>query len=227
MNMSYRKVEFTPEIIFLLNNYVQNKWPLLLWQSFSRHDPREATILEVNTQKKSIVVSPTNNTSILDPNAVLYCHGKEKMMVFKTLNMGLERGVLSVGLPNDIRLQELRANQRYEMYSNKKAFISVTVSSHYESKESSYVLRLNDISTTGASIRTHSSNTKHFSIGMNIKVTQIGSDFIHGGMSATVLDIRPVEAKAPTEVQLYRIGLKFERPIEFYMYYLTKTLQQF
>jgi hypothetical protein len=224
MDVSYRKVEFTEEIVLLLHSYVQKQWPILLWQAHAKQNARHGIITEFVPAKKSIKLSFTDGLSDMDFKQTLYCKGEEKKIVFKTLSIANDHNSVKVTVPNDLRLQELRTNKRYEMFSNKNAFLTVTIPSHYDSKESSFVFKLHDISEDGCSILMHSSKLKFFKEGDVLKVTQIGSDIVYIPFSATIMHIAPVKGKGQSDVLLYKVGVNFEQALFFYNYYLTRHL---
>ena len=66
MDVSYRKVEFTEEIVLLLNNYVQQQWPILMWQAHAKKAARHGIITEFFPAKKSIKLSFTDGVRCLD-----------------------------------------------------------------------------------------------------------------------------------------------------------------
>jgi hypothetical protein len=224
MDVSYRKVEFTEEIVLLLQNYVQKQWPILLWQAHAKQAARNGMISEFNPATKSIRLSFADGVSGLDFKQTLYCKGEAKKIVFKTQSIGNDHNSVKVNVPNDLRLQEMRTNKRYEMFSNKNALLTVTIPSHYDSKESSFVFKLHDISEDGCSILMHSSKLKFFKVADILKVTQIGSDVVYIPFSATIMHIAPVKGKGQSDVQLYKVGLNFEQALFFYNYYLTRYL---
>lgn len=225
MDLDYRKVEFSEEIIHLLDAYVQNKWPLLLWQSHARSEARDAIVTQFDTPTKCISVTLNTHGMGLNFNAPIYCKGENKKLVFKSHNLSGQGNNLKIVVPDDARLLELRSNQRYEMFSNKKAFITVAVSSHYESKESSFVFKLNEISQAGCSVIMSSVNLKHFHVGDSLKLQQIGSDFVHGLVTAKVKYVQPLKGQGQTEIQLFKVGIRFDKKISFANYYLTKNLE--
>lgn len=225
MDVDYRKVEFSEEIIHLLDAYVQNKWPLLLWQSHARSEARNAIVTDFDIPTKSISVTLNTQGMKLNLSQPIYCRGDEKKMVFKSMNLTGQGNTLKISLPEDIRLYEGRSNQRYPMFANKKAFITVAVSSHYESKESSFVFKLNEISQAGCSVVMSSGNLVHFQVGSSLKLLQVGSDFVHGLVSAKVKYLQPMASKGQTEIQLYKVGIRFDKKISFANYYLTKNLE--
>lgn len=225
MDVDYRKVEFTEEIIHLLDAYVQNKWPLLLWQSHARNEARNAIVSDFDIPTKSISVTLNTQGMGLNFSQPLYCKGDEKRMVFKSINITGQGNNLKITVPDDIRLYESRSNHRYPMFSNKKAFITVAVSSHYESKESSFVFKLNEISQSGCSVIMSSGNLIHFQVGSALKLLQVGSDFVNGLVTAKVKYLQPLASKGQTEIQLYKVGIRFDKKISFSNYYLTKNLE--
>lgn len=225
MELAYRKVEFNEEIIQLLQTYVQNKWTLLLWQSHERNSARHVHVLSVNAPRKQIQVSFNGPSPKLDAAKNIYCHGEEKKLVFKTLSV--DTGVNpTLQIQEELRLVELRKNARFDMFANKNAFMTLMVLSHYESKETSFVLKMNDISVLGASVITHSRNLMHFTVGQQVKVTQIGSDVANFPIDAEVMHIMPIRPNpGKTEVQLYKVGLRFTKKINFYSFFLTRHLE--
>ena len=225
MDVDYRKVEISEEIIHLLDAYVQNKWPLLLWQSHARSEARKAIITEFDIPSKCLSVTLNTQGMGLNFSQPIYCKGDEKKMVFKSINMTGQGNHLKLTLPDDVRLYESRSNQRYPMFANKKAFITVAISSHYESKESSFIFKLNEISQAGCSVIMNSGNLMHFQVGSSLKLLQIGSDFVHGVVTAKVKYLQPMASKGQTEIQLYKVGIRFDKKISFTNYYLTKNLE--
>lgn len=225
MDVDYRKVEFSEEIIHLLDAYVQNKWPLLLWQTHARSEARNGVITSFDISGKTISVSINTQGMALNFTQPIFCKGDEKKMVFKSLNMTGQGNNLKISIPDEVRLFEGRSNQRYQMFANKKAFVTMAVSSHYESKESSFVFKLNEISQAGCSVIMSSGNLVHFQVGSSLKLLQIGSDFVHGLITAKVKYLQPLGSKGQTEIQLYKVGIRFDKKISFANYYLTKNLE--
>ncbi|MBA2406219.1 MAG: PilZ domain-containing protein [Bdellovibrionales bacterium] len=225
METSYRKAQFDEEMILLLNDYVHHEWPILLWQAHAKKESRPGIMIEFQPTKKTIRLSFKQGVQGIDINKPLYCKGDEKKIVFKSFSFGNDHNSIKLGIPNDVRLQEHRTNKRYDMTSNKNAFITFSILSHYQSKASSFVLKLKDISENGCSVLMHSSNLKNFKEGDNLKVTQIGSDQVYIPFNATIRHIVPVKTKSQVEVQLYKVGLKFEQSLFFYNYYLTRHLE--
>lgn len=214
MELDYRKVEFSDEIILLLNAYVQNKWALLLWQSHARSEARRAVVTSFCSKTKMISVSLNSNGMSLNMNQPIYCKGEEKQLVFKSSNLTGQGSDLKIKVPDDVRLYEERDAIRYPMYSNKKAFITV------DCNGSSYILKLNDISRTGCSVLVGASSINKLTVGGKITIKQIGSDFCHGIVSGSFMHL----AQMPGG-QLYKLGIQFDHQIGFANYYLTKTLE--
>lgn len=225
MEQLFRKVEFNEEVILLLNNYVQNKWPLIIWQTDARHAAREAIITDINIPQKQISVVVSDHQHKLDLKKVIFCKGDEKKLVFKSFHQGENGSQLTLQIPDDIRLHESRLDPRFDLFTNKKAFMTVSMMSHYESKESSFVLKMIDVSTKGCSLVMHSTNLKHFREGEKVKVTQIGSDIVNIPFEATITHIFPIKSKGTGSIQLYKLGLSFSKKIVFYNYFLTRHLE--
>lgn len=214
MELDYRKVEFSEEIILLLDAYVQNKWPLLLWQSHARSEARKAVVTNFCKVSKMISVSLNSHGMGLNMGKPIYCKGEEKKLIFKSSDLTGQGSDLKIKVPDDVRLYEEREVTRYPMYSNKKAFITV------ESGGTPFILKLNDISRTGCSVIVGASSIDKLSVGSSIVVKQIGSDFCYGLVSGTFKYLEQMPGG-----QLYKLGIRFDHQIGFANYYLTKTLE--
>ena len=225
MIANYRQVTFSEEVVLLLNTYVQKQWPVLLWQAHAKHAAKHGTVSDFHVVKKSIKVTFEDGITGLDLKQPVYCKGDEKKMVFKSFGIGNDHNSVKIGIPTDVRLVELRTVKRYDMSANKNAFLTVSILSHYDSKASSFVFKIQDISENGCSLMMHSSNLKFFREGDNLKVTQIGSDIVYIPFSAKIMHIQPIAKKGQAEVQLYKVGLQFEQALFFYNYYLTRHLE--
>jgi hypothetical protein len=225
MNLSYRQEDFSNEVVLLLQEIVKTKQSLLLWQAHAKNKAQEGMAVDLTATKKMLEVSFKHNLPELDFKKPLYCKGEQKQIVFKSLSFECERKNLRLTIPNDIRLEELRAAKRFEVYNNKKAFITVNITSHYESKVSSYIFKLNEVSEYGCSVVMHSSSLKQFHVGDNLKLTAIGSDVVYIPLKAQIKYITPMGRKGQAEVQLYKVGMQFEDTLNFYSYYLTRHLK--
>lgn len=225
MEQLFRKVEFNEEIILLLNNYVQNKWPLLLWQSEARNAARHGIISDFHIPQKQIQIVLSDQQHRMNGKESIYCKGDEKKLVFKSEHHLASGPLLTLRIPDDIRLQETRTDPRYDLFANKKAFLTVAVMSHYESKESSFVLKMIDVSTMGCSVVMHTTNLKHFREGEKVKVTQVGSDIVNIPFEATIKHICPIKSKGAGSIQLYKVGMSFSHRINFYNYFITRHLE--
>jgi hypothetical protein len=225
MNLSYRQEDFSNEVVLLLQKIVKSKQPLLLWQAHAKSKAQAGIAIDLDTTKKTLDLSFSKQMSELDLTQPIYCKGDQKQIVFKSTSFECERSNLRLTIPNDIRLQELREAKRFEVYNNKKAFITVTIPSHYESKVSSYIFKLNEVSEYGCSVLMHSSSLKQFHVGDNLKLTAIGSDVVYIPFKAQIKYITPMGQKGQAEVQLYKVGMQFEDKLNFYSYYLTRHLK--
>lgn len=225
MIATYRQVAFTEEeVVLLLNIYVQQKLPILLWQAHAKQHAKHGIVTDFQVVKKCMKVTFSERIASLDIKQPVYCKGDERKMVFKSFSIGSDHNSVKIGTPSDVRLEELRTVKRFDLSSNKNAFMTVSILSHYESKESSFVFKLQDIAENGCGLMMHSSNVKFFKEGDSVKVTHIGSDVVHIPFMAQVMHIQPVTKKGQAEVQLYKVGLKFEQSLFFYSYYLTRHL---
>lgn len=225
MLLNYRKEEFSNEVVLLLQDIVNLKQSLLLWQAHAKTNAQEAMAVDLDVTKKTLLLNFSNQVTDLDLTNPIYCKGDQKKIVFKSLRFEYGRSHLRLMIPNDIRLEELRSAKRFEVYNNKKAFLTVSIPSYYDSKESSYIFKLCEVSEYGCSLLLHSSRLNHFHVGDNLKLTALGSDLLSLPFRAQIKYIIPAGRKGQAEVQLYKVGLEFEEKLNFYSYYLTRHLK--
>lgn len=224
MIRSYRNEELSDEVILLLQSIASDRGSLLLWQSHAKSKAQKGVVTGYETTKKTLQLNFSKKPEELDPSRPIYCKGDQKNIVFKSHQFECTSNILKLTVPNDIRLQELRSTKRFEVYTNKKAFLTVTIPSHYDSKESSFIFKLQEISEHGCSVFMHSSSLKNFHVGDVIKLTALGSDVIHIPFKAKIKYVTPVSQKGQAEVQLYKVGMSFEEALTFFNYYLTRHL---
>lgn len=204
------------EIQGVLKTVMQQERKVLVWQREAGTEERKinyAQINNLNFENRSIGLVPIEkNFEEMDRNITLYFRSEFSSLLFKSTENLINKKMIIVPFPKEVRLIEKRNKERYKFKRNTIPQIDIIKT---DSKQAQVKLNVNliDISQSGAGIVVSAANHRLFKEGHQIQITAVEGRRLPAKISGRIKHITFLKGKNTLFSGFYKIGVAFDDEI--------------
>ena len=199
-----------------------NSKDLLLWQDVDGKKLMEPSFLHNIDSVDQIVTFAISNMDKrykFDLQSNLYGRLNERSLLFKAQIISMSRHLVSIYLPDKVRILELRKYQRVNLGHHSAVYSKIERMEDDLLGKRIYNIRLYDISRSGASFIVKSGDRKYFKEDEIIKILNLGAMDMGTPLEATIvyaIDISYNEGSV--QMSIAKLAIKFDHSFPERMY---------
>lgn len=149
----------------------------------------------------------------------LYGRLDERSLLFKAEIVNMSMQLVSIHLPDKVRVLELRKHERLHFGQKSAVYSNVERVADDLLGRRVYNIRLFDISRSGASFIVKSGDRKFFNIDEDINILNIGTMEMGTPLEATIVYSEEISYKSGSmQMSISKLGIKFNHSIPERMY---------
>jgi hypothetical protein len=196
--------------------------PILLWQDEDGQKVLAHSFLHrIDTIDQIVTFNISNLDNRFKFNIQKELYGKlnERSLLFKAQIVSMSKHLVSVYLPDKVRVAELRRFQRLNLGRNSAVYSNVERVEDELLGKRVYNIRLFDISRSGASFIVKSGDKKFFKKGEILKVLNFGTMDMGIPLEASIVYAKDISySEGNIQLSISKLGLKFDHSLPERMY---------
>ena len=207
--MEYRFSKQRPEIVKSLEQNLKIGSKLLVWQKNddgSRRFLQNMSFCALYPEEGIFTLKVIEgNEQDVDPKKEIFFYVEEENFIFKTKMAIVQKSIMTLQIPREVRLKEFRVHERQYFTLEDKKFVDVTFSLKEEYGQIIVTCPMINISQSGTCIIISKETLAKidFSININLK-------FPNEGQKAVIRNARLFMKRTLIHDELFAVGVEFQ-----------------